>query len=282
MMLSALGAWLNLEGRWTPPVGLNVEGWRHRSSMAHDHYVRVAYKGFLFPFGHHASLIKETSRSFCADRFGNPAFLRQRWFIIVQEPDRSYTRTGIGRFDRQFPFSRVQITTLITPPLQDPSQYDIPYTTASGPQRGGRDLFRVFDASRCEVFFHTAAEDLEGNKVEFRIPLIFVGAGLSTDPAALNAAQDNYKNGGRSGTNQHLGPVPPASLQGQTVCFTDKEYQGNTELSTESLKFGAQTPQETPIDSFAGIHSSSDYLLFYPRPRQSLGPHPVHSIACRE
>ena len=270
MILSALGAGLNLEGHWTPPVGLDVEGWRHNSSMARDHDVRVAYKGFLFPFGHRASLIKETSRSFCADRYGNPAFLRQRWFIVVQEPDRSYPLTGIGRFDRQFPFSRVQIITLITPSLQDPSQCDIPYTNANVRVSGRRDLFRVFDASMSEVFFHIVAADREGNKVEFSIPLIFVGDGLSTNPAAMNAAQDNYIKGDPSGTNHHLGPVPAASLQGQTVCFTDKVDKGDTELSTELLKFGAQTPDvTTPMDSFDRIHTSSDYLFFYPRLEQA-------------
>ena len=163
----------------------------------------------------------------------------------------------------------MQIITLITPLLQDPAQSDIPYTTKSGRQRGGSDLFRVFDASMSEVFFHIVAEDREGNKVEFRLPLIFVGDDLSTDQAAMNAAQNNYINGYPSGTNHHLGPVPAALLQGQTVCFTDKVDKGDTELSTELLKFGAQILDDTQMGNIAGTNKSSNFLLFYPRLEQA-------------
>ena len=48
MMLSALGGWLDSRGNWDPP-GLSVEEWVHRATMGRDHYVRVVYKGFLFP-----------------------------------------------------------------------------------------------------------------------------------------------------------------------------------------------------------------------------------------
>ena len=48
MMLTALGGWLDSRGAWEPP-GLSVEEWVHRASMARDHYVRVVYRGFLFP-----------------------------------------------------------------------------------------------------------------------------------------------------------------------------------------------------------------------------------------
>ncbi len=64
MMLTALGGWLDSRGAWMPPGGFSVEEWVHRASMARDHYVKVVYKGFLFPFGHQVSLVKVTERKF--------------------------------------------------------------------------------------------------------------------------------------------------------------------------------------------------------------------------
>ena len=64
LMLTSLGAWMNVRGAWEPPSMLSVEEWRHRGTMGRDHYVRVVYKGYLFPFGHRASLVKVTERKF--------------------------------------------------------------------------------------------------------------------------------------------------------------------------------------------------------------------------
>ena len=54
LMLSSMGAWINSRGVWEPPNPLTVEEWRQRGTMGRDHYVRVVYKGYLFPFGHRA------------------------------------------------------------------------------------------------------------------------------------------------------------------------------------------------------------------------------------
>ena len=86
-MLTALGGWLDSRGAWEPP-GLSVEEWVHRAAMARDHYVRVVYRGFLFPFGHRVSLVKVSERKFHNGKAteeqvpGNTAYLRQRLFIV--------------------------------------------------------------------------------------------------------------------------------------------------------------------------------------------------------
>ena len=67
LMLSSLGAWMDLMGDWNYerfPFPLNISQWRHRGTQGRDHYVRVVYEGFLFPFGHRASLVKITERKF--------------------------------------------------------------------------------------------------------------------------------------------------------------------------------------------------------------------------
>ena len=61
--------------------------------LGRDHYVRVMYAGYLCPFGHAASLIKVTERKFQSIAQEQPqriAVLRQRFFIVVREPVRTY------------------------------------------------------------------------------------------------------------------------------------------------------------------------------------------------
>src|SRR5437870_7235560 len=113
-MRTSRGAWMKVRGAWTPNPGsgLSVEEWRHRATTGRDNYVRVVYKGYLFPFGHRASLVKITERKFHPDKPGNIAYLRQRMFIIVREPEMAFVNTGIVQDDKQWdlqmPFSHVR------------------------------------------------------------------------------------------------------------------------------------------------------------------------------
>jgi len=160
-VLSSLGAWMDTRGAWDPPEGMSLEEWRHRGTMGRDHYVRVVYRGFLFPFGHRASLIKITERKFHHKLNGNPAYLRQRMFIVVREPERSYPKTGLKTpsdesYDRQWPVVNIQITTLVTPKLDDPQLNEIATNT-------GQNAFWPRVNSN-DFLFHLIGEDLEGNE----------------------------------------------------------------------------------------------------------------------
>ena len=256
MMLTSLGAWLNLRGAWEPPVNeLEVEEWRHRATMARDHYVRVVYKGYLFPFGHRASLVKVTERKFHNRLNGNPAYLRQRIFIVVREPERIYPLTelknGDGhQYDLAFPFTRVRITTLVTPLLDKPENSQI------GTE--GRRLFRPVEGSTGkEIRFHVVAEDLEGREVEFSIPMIFVGNAVKANTNLLTDAQENY-----TGTTTG---AAPAELNDQTVCFAPSEVQGDTTLNIGKIWFGAQIPTSNLDKNKLQNIYSTDTPLFFPR-----------------
>ncbi len=64
--------------------------------MGRDGYVRVAYPGFLFPFGHRCFLVKITEREI-KHRDTPVAYLWQRWFIIVRQPTRTYPADRPGQ-----------------------------------------------------------------------------------------------------------------------------------------------------------------------------------------
>ena len=110
LYLSSQGAWLDLHGTWdTTPYSMQepIDSWDHIATMGRDQYVKVSYPGYLFPFGHKASLIKITERRI--DASGNPeGYLYQREFIVVREPVKSYGYLGM-------PLAEVRFRTLVTP-----------------------------------------------------------------------------------------------------------------------------------------------------------------------
>jgi hypothetical protein len=261
LMLSALGAWMNVRGAWEPPfdprqksgqgLQLEVEEWRHRATMGRDHYVRVVYKGYLFPFGHRASLIKVTERKFrpIADgpqRGQIAAYLFQRMYLVVREPERDYAAVDFvnaagEHYEYANPFKRVRITTLITPDLDPPENSDVADKAqqAFWPSVGTRP-FR----------FHLIAHDWEGRASELTAPLIFVGAAFAHgEDGVLAAAKADFA---KTDTPEHA-ERRQRPFAGQKVAFAEAApaKPGGTALEVADVTFGveippADTPRETP------------------------------------
>lgn len=280
LMLSSLGAWLDSRGAWSPPPGLSVEEWVHRATMGRDHYVRVVYKGYLFPCGHRASLVKVSERRFHHDRPGSPAFLRQRMYIVVREPERTYTRTDLHcdfiedgeafkRFyHRQFPFPRVRITTTVTPNLQSPTDWPSQIqNTASSPPEVSQNMFWPCVGSR-PFGFHMVATDLDGRTVEFVLPQIFISDELAapakTDNGQITVdqgkatpffkvAQDAWlaKDGERRDWRK-------AVLNFQRVALAPSAKPGDTASEIEQIEFGAE------VDNLTEYAEQEDAPQCYP------------------
>ena len=189
LMLSALGGWLDARGNWEPPPGLAVEEWVHQATQSRDHYVRVVYKGFLYPFGHQVSLVKVSERRFHHDKPGNPAYVRQRMFLVCKQPVRDYEQNavamppvnigGIGagiHLPRRFPFVRVDLLTRTTPDIQPPEKSDLKH---NGAEQGPR-LFWPVVVSGSRYAFHYRALGLNGQWLDFELPSIFIGNDLFT------------------------------------------------------------------------------------------------------
>lgn len=234
LMLSSLGAWLDSAGTWTPPSPLEIEAWNHVATMGRDHYVRVVYAGFLFPFGHSASLVKVTERSL--DPAPEPniassqtAYLRQKMYVVVREPVVDYPSPGMQHSGRRFPYTSVTITTNVTPDLDDPTQSEA-YTgqgqDAFWPEVGGQD-FR----------FACIGVDSDGQLTEFTIPLIFVGNSIavpqdSTHQGILSSIIAAYPNAGTGRTQ----PV----MAGQRIAFAPSSTPGDTSFETQLVDMTAE------------------------------------------
>ncbi len=237
LMLTSLGAWLDLRGSWTPPNGLSVENWRHRATLGRDHYVRVVYAGSLYPFGHKASLIKVTERKFHGDRPGNTAYLRQRMFIVVREPFRLIGNSGLKRangeaLDLQMPFKSARIGTLVTPNLDKPEDSDLVVNgvpqlqSLFWPQVGGSPFA-----------FQMQLEDEAGAIIDLTCPLLFLGNELLTPPGGFKpgvaeAARTSYNQNNAQARARRRRP-----LRGQRVQLAPSSKPGDTRFEIDEFEF---------------------------------------------
>jgi hypothetical protein len=165
LLLSPLGAWMKLHGSWPEPA--TVAEWVNITTQGRDQYVKVVTRGFLYPFGHRASLISIRERE---SRANGPAYLYLKEFLVITEPVREYPNAGEkGHYD--FPFKEVRIEPETTPELSN----DV--SGGGIPQAAGSDFeFRV------------VANDLSGMQVELHMPLVYVpGSALPTNVLVVAA-----------------------------------------------------------------------------------------------
>lgn len=256
--LTALGALLDAEGTWTTtPRDVDLEQWRHLSTLGRDHYVRVMYKGYLCPFGHAASLVKVTERKFESlggDATRRVALLRQRFFVVVREPVRHYDGTHHTHHGRDFPFTQVEVLTRVTPDLAEPGM------NASGLQPAPAFTKKaLYDDDRLaprmlfwpmvpagatattDFRFEMAATDIAGHLVTFSMPLLFVGK--LADAKVSSKLRDSYN---AEATKERR----RTSLGGAVVSYApaDPADKGDPAMPTATITFraGALSPVKKP------------------------------------
>jgi hypothetical protein len=244
LALSALGALFDVEGNWeVQPAGVGLEQWRHLATLGRDHYVRVVYRGFLFPYGHAASLIKVTERKFeyrdkvrMKDRV---AVLRQRFFIVVRERVRQLSGEGHAFGGRNFPFTSVEILTRVTPSLLAPDKCTLSdqkiYNT-----RPKRACFWPMLAADRDFLFQVAATDLGGTRVTFAMPLLFVGV-EANQVVIENQQKDDVIPEIIACYNGESSSRRTATLGNATVCYapTAPGAEGDPRLPTAEMTFAA-------------------------------------------
>jgi hypothetical protein len=277
LLLSSLGAWLDVHGTWEPikialgngkqPVAcdkelpdeqLSIEAWKHRAAASRDNFVQVVYSGFLFPFGHPAVLIKETERQL-GHTETNPgpaqyAYLRQRKYIMVKKPRKVYTTGVDGSFQipfegRAIAFHSVTVESTVTPDLDDPATDTIEKLCddAFWPRVAG-ELFKFKLAGE-----NRSMNGIDGPLVRFEMPLVFVGLGVAFS-GDLQKVKDAY------------GTAPlervTSALRGQKITFTDETRPGDTTLEVESLRFAVDDCAEDVDCNLFRLHEQPP---FYPR-----------------
>ncbi len=216
LRLSALGGTLDLDTSFEPAAPAQtrdrrplfpaptIKRWRHRAVLGRDIKVEVVYKGYLFPLGNHAVLVKVTERKYiqppASSKRGPTAYLVQRFFIRVAQPDKTvwYDQPDGGR---GWPVEKLTLLTRETPDIVDPdepvplpSDGEIKETANGrilfGPKRKGRVFWpRTAPIQTANVRFELQIDDVPDR---MEMPLIFVDAEAARDPETIANLVEYY------------------------------------------------------------------------------------------
>ena len=288
LMLTSMGGYLDSLGKWNPTnyttdkgkvQQLEVQEWAHMSTLGRDQYVRVVYKGYLLPFGHHVSLVKITERRFARRVVSNNYFatMHQRIFLVIQDTFVTFPTLGQKFGGRGIAFNKIEAVTLVTPDLVDPGTTNFPNSTSSQT----RDLFWAMVTNpdpqstttppgclSVPFKFRFRFYDSDGNKPEAELPVMFAGssvaqqqgpavAGTSTSYNVENAVSF-YNAGSNAGasTTPGGGAATDADDDRTTADFRDQRAAlaaatspGDTQYLVRSMNFrvdGFEKPKTPP------------------------------------
>jgi hypothetical protein len=208
LSLSSLGAWFDWKQSWEFPS--NIVDYRHQAYMGRDGYVRVAYPGILFPFGHRCFLVKISEREI-KHRDTPVAYLWQRWFVIVRQPTRAYPPIDLDN-----PFGQVTISPLVTPDIDRPPEDQRPFV----PTRNG-----------VPFPFTLTTVDRGGETRTWPAPLVFVQAGKDGPQTFVFHAED---------ASLRYFPVRQIQGRGQTLSVAKPVKAGDTSIEVGHLIFDGE------------------------------------------
>ncbi len=249
LLLSALGASVNLKGAWTPGPNspVNLASWWHRASIGRDSYVRVVNIGYLFPWGNRAVRITISDREIQVDPSGNAvAYLVQKQYIVVTEPQVSYAGDPAEpHAGRGNPIRKVWVKTVSTPPI------DFETSTDPGIQVGAFSTDDVLwvRSGGTDVPFSFVGTDLEGRQVDFSNGVIWVSSTFAqqtlnlqkvvTAYGSVAASRRSPRSVGRcspSRTPQAASPGRPLSTSTPTVSPPLSPTTGGTTSTRPSTR----------------------------------------------
>jgi hypothetical protein len=251
LILSPFGGWLDSDAHWDlenragEKYNSSLLQWRHKSAMLRDNYVRVVRKGYLYPFGHKASLIKVTERKFNHVN-GDPnnargAYLRQRIFIVVTNPAKEYMGDPFVPFTGNgFPFTDVEVTTLVTPNL------DVPNAFLGD---GDTDIFEPMVGGE-PFLFHFEGTDWAGDVVDYRSPVLWVDDTKAYDDPKISDVNTAWS-----------ALAVQVSLKGHRITVAPHDKPGDTRLVLDNIELHGHLANSTATHNALSAASQPD---FYP------------------
>jgi hypothetical protein len=231
-----------------------IDKYIHETQDGRDTYVEVSYKGFLFPIGHRAALLKVTRREFWPEKNrqdGAPiAYLIQHIYIAVRQPDKTFPAYAQPFNSFDFSPDTVTLKTLRTPDLADP--VNVPGLSAVGsvfwpqllvcPQNGTRHGDALF-----EYTFDNGAT--------VQSPLLFVDNAAVHDPPSMQNIVQYYM-GLPKANLLDADPNPNnnsylrfAKLATSPVRYAEERNSGECTFKTASWVLGARGWLSTAPDT---------------------------------
>lgn len=191
-----------------------VERYTHRTVQGRDAFVEVVYKGFLFPLGLRAALVKVTRRDFrryhMNPRGAPTAYLIQEMFIVVNKPRKTFKAYGQPNEGRDFPCASITMLTTQTGSLGDPEAFfekailSKDETRPYPPEVGTVFWPKHAGADKRDVIFSWQVDD---QSEPARSHLLFVDNAAAHDPATMQLVIEQYNQRSDKRDVEHHGAV---------------------------------------------------------------------------
>lgn len=235
LLLSAMGGWLDVRGRWEPESPDDIARWEHLVGAGQDQRVVVERdQGFLYPFGHRATLVKVTERKRVSQSDDvasrDVAVLRQRNFLVIKQASKDYLHGEMA-------LQTLTATTLVSPALH------LDEETKNKP------AFWIETARLQPYLFPFDAADWDSALVTLQAPALFVRASIdkdSLDDAWQLYQNDAYLNWRSSPLRAQAAVVAryqPAEDSKQNRAAEPDRNVGDTTLTLLQLEFVASSAQ---------------------------------------
>ncbi|MCP4381803.1 MAG: hypothetical protein GY798_10400 [Hyphomicrobiales bacterium] len=226
LILSPMGGWLDLRGRWQTQTAADIARWEHLAAAGQDQRVIVERQdGFLYPFGHRATVMSVTERKVedtpptgSASRL---AVLRKRDFVVIKEPQVTY-RPG------EMAMQALTARSLVTPALQ------IADKTAAA--------FWIETSPAMPYPFRFTGRDWADGEQELEMPAVFVQAGVDADTAAAiyeDEAHRDHRETGLRGQSAAVAKFEPSVDENMDDPSANPRSAGDTILNLLALQFAA-------------------------------------------
>jgi hypothetical protein len=293
--LSPIGASLDLDALFVPPASVrdsnqynlydafSLERFHAEIAFGRDVTIEVVYKGFLYPIGFRATLVKLTERFYLPWPEAKPrlpaALLRQRLFIQISNPTKTFPAVNQPFQGRGWPAQAMTLDMDRTPDLINPVSY--------GDKRSDQATWSEQSSGRLDhqsrvglVFWPRTTPGVAGN-IPFRMriddrlepvsmPMIFIDNDAAHDATTMRLLRDHYNNQ----VPQDLRQIEHSGVRRR---YAPEEKPGDTTF--ETLRWivaadardngGVVKPTDTNIDNAYFLVDSSmesvDQPPVYPR-----------------
>jgi len=240
LALSALGATMKVLYDQTPPVagsggGLSLSTWRHEAIMARDQYVKVAYEGYLYPWGHRVSYVQITQRKLMPELSGpgSVSFLQKKYYIIVRQPTNSYRQTNPLAMFPEVAIADGQFEIDPPAPVYHPPQGCTP---GVGTEAGEQPFWIMLNGQ--PYAFDAALTDHNGGMGHFHPGALFVPFGPLQVPAASDI--ETFLTGAQKLYRTFYLSARYLNFNGQPLAFAPWTANQNTNLQAFHITFDAQ------------------------------------------
>ncbi|MGN8136013.1 hypothetical protein ACTJLC_14990 [Paraburkholderia sp. 22099] len=266
LQLTSLGANFKYKGRWAPPSApsdlsgaLSVVRYDHNGQIGRDTLARVEYKGFLFPMGLPAVLIKMTERRFCFEtstsgKMQSVARLVQRFFIVVRAATRVFPALDQPNENRYWGHASIDIGDFTTPDLDKPDEngVDTLGQAAFWPRNlCGEDVAFPFAEPASRSSYTAPQVFVDNNVVNTGIMLAkVVRAWRKMTAQALSCDVNAWPHGDAPGF---------ARVRSGRLPYVPGMHGDNTEVETDRVLLDVQTPFDD------GFVNADDTPLCVPR-----------------